>query len=425
MQPFRFVHAADLHIDSPFKGLRGIADDVATRLRASTFEAFRNLIGLCIQERADFLVIAGDVYDGADRGIRAQRRFREGLTELAEHGIQTFVAHGNHDPLDTWNSRSVLPEMTHIFGPEPEWAEARRGGNGELLAHIQGVSYPTRVVEDNLALQFGPPPNGYDGFSIGVLHCNVGGNSNHDNYAPCTLEDLASVGLDYWALGHVHSPAERVLRERAPMVVYPGNTQGRHPNEPGPRGAMLIDVNAAGETRSRFVPLDVVRWETLRIDIAGLPGNDALIDRVTGEIESVRAAAAGRDLVCRVQLTGRGPLHQTLREPGNLDELREEIHLQAATGSGWTWVDDVRNETRPELDLEVLSSRDDFVGEVLRRAKSLDLESCQELLAEVFRSRNTGPDRPLERLDSTQVQAWVQDAQWYLAETLGSGGNDS
>ena len=353
MHPFRFVHAADLHIDSPFEGLAQVDDAMAERLWASTFEAYTNLVDLCISEQAGFLVIAGDVYDGADRGVRAQRRFGEGLGRLADAGIPSFIAHGNHDPLDRWTVRTALPDAAHVFGPEPEWAEAR-DPHGELFARLQGVSYPTRVVDENLAARFTPPRAGDDAFTIGVLHCNVGGNPAHDNYAPCTLEDLAGSGLDYWALGHVHSPAERVLRQRAPTVVYPGNTQGRHPNESGPRGAMIVDVDAGGDVSTRFVPLDVLRWETLSIDISGLREIDDLLDAIAGEIETVRAGARGRDLVCRVRLTGRGAIHDSLRLPGVAEEVGEEVQTQASAAAGLTWIAEVRDDTqdRPQVPRE-------------------------------------------------------------------------
>ena len=158
MDSFRFVHAADLHIDSPFAGVGDADNRVATRLREATYEAFQNLVDLCINQNADFLVIAGDVYDGADRSVRAQLRFRNGLEKLAQAGIQSFVVHGNHDPLDGWQSSISWPEGVHIFGATPEWKNFEK--NGEVVAAVQGMSYPTREVTDNLATQFAPPESG-------------------------------------------------------------------------------------------------------------------------------------------------------------------------------------------------------------------------------------------------------------------------
>ena len=150
-------------------------------------------------------------------------------------------------------ARALAGEGVHIFGAAPEWKNIEK--NGEILAAVQGMSYPTREVTDNLALQFSPPQSGSI-FTIGLLHANVGGNSAHPNYAPCTVEDLSASGIDYWALGHVHT--RQTLKRAAPVIAYPGNIQGRHPNETGERGALVVDVDPSGASKSEFVPLDVV-----------------------------------------------------------------------------------------------------------------------------------------------------------------------
>ena len=241
MESFRFVHAADLHIDSPFKGLMKLDSEIGRQLREATHAAFLNLIRLCIEEKVDFLVVAGDVYDGSDRSPQAQLRFRNGLAELAEHGIESFVVHGNHDPLDGRYSSIDWPEGVHVYGATPSWITATR--RGEPLADIQGVSYPTQVVTDNLALNFSSPRN-KNIFNIGMLHCNVGGMEGHDNYAPCSVDDLVGIGLDYWALGHIHM--RQTLLEKSPAIIYPGNIQGRDPGETGARGCLIVDVGADG-----------------------------------------------------------------------------------------------------------------------------------------------------------------------------------
>ncbi|MFW6174977.1 MAG: metallophosphoesterase family protein [Chloroflexota bacterium] len=410
MRPFRFVHAADLHIDSPFRGLMSLNPDVGERLKEATHEAFHNLVRLCIEERADFLVIAGDVFDGADRGVRAQLRFRDGLEELASHGIPAFVAHGNHDPLDGWSSAITWPEGTHIFGRDPE-SVIVRGRDGEPLAEAQGVSYPTREVHENLALRFSPPSRA-GLFSIGVLHCNVGGDSNHPNYAPCSVQDLADVGLDYWALGHIH--ARRTLRERSPMIVYPGNIQGRDPGEPGERGCMVVDVSADGVPHAAFRPLDVVRWESREVSIEGLDGIDALYARMNDAVDSLREEAGGRDVVCRLTLTGRGPVHADLARGSGLAELQEELQERGLGPSPWVWVERLSDHTRPEMDLEARARQDDFLGAVLSRGAETTPEDVRPLLEEVFSGRRGRPEMP----DDGQLREWIEEARWELAEVL-------
>jgi DNA repair exonuclease SbcCD nuclease subunit len=423
---FRFVHAADLHIDSPFRGLRDVDERVAGRLQSATYDAFQNLVKLCIEEQAAFLLIAGDIYDAEDRGVRAQVRFREGLAELADHGIETFVVHGNHDPLDGWRSALAWPRGVHIFKAEPEWKVAHLAtpsageAAGIPVAAIQGMSYPTREVTENLARKFAPPP-GRDLFTIGLLHCNVGGNPDHPDYAPCTVQDLAQTGIDYWALGHVHSrqTLRDARRSGLPHITYPGNTQGRHPNEPGARGCLLVEVGQDRIPRTEFRPLDVVRWETAQVNITGLKTLDALHGAVRQAMDDLSARAEGRDVVCRIRLTGRGPMHQELRRDSALDELLAMTRADAGSASPWVWVERMTDGTRPDLDLAARARQDDFLGAALRRgaAESSTPEGMSELsglLAEVYSGRRNGLEAPA----AAQVAMLAEEARWKLAELL-------
>ena len=228
MTLLRFVHAADLHLDSPFKGLRDAAPEgISGEISNATFRTYDNIIDLCIRERVAALLVAGDVYDGAERSLRAQRKFIEGLERLDEQGIRSFVCHGNHDPLDGWEARLAYPALCHRFGRE--WERVPVFPEDPARAVVHGISYPKSDVRDNLALGLGNVTPA--GFSIGLLHANVGSDTGHESYAPCTVDDLRQAGVDYWALGHVHT--RRILNERNPVVAYPGNPQGRHPQRVG------------------------------------------------------------------------------------------------------------------------------------------------------------------------------------------------
>ena len=413
MQPFRFVHAADLHIDSPFKGLLKYEPRIAQRLKEATFEAYEKLIDLCIAQNVNFLVIAGDVYDGADRSVQAQMRFRDGLARLHEYGIQSFVVHGNHDPLDGRLSRIRMPESAHTFGPEPEWVTASIAGTS--VAQIQGISYPTQEVHDNLALKFAPPSEGL--FSIGLLHCNVGGIAEHDNYAPCTIEDLSGTGIDYWALGHVHT--RQTLKPANPVIAYPGNLQGRQPNESGARGALIVDVDESGRTTSTFEPLDVVRWESLSVSIDGLSDLDALLDAAHVVIDEERVRAGGRDLICRISLTGRGPLHGDLSAENAIPDLSDELRSSYAATTPFVWVERISDRTGPQIDIDALTDRDDFVGAVMKRSIAVLEEDSSETklrdsLSNVLAQRRFSGI--LEMPDDPQLADIVDAARWELAE---------
>ena len=367
MPRLRFVHAADLHLDSPFKGIHSEAPShVAATLSGATFDAYRNIIDLCIQEKVDALLVAGDIYDGADRSLRAQLRFVEGLSQLESAGIRSFICHGNHDPLDGWEARLDLPAGCVRFGSEvggfpvfPDEPER---------ATVYGVSYPTREVRENLTPFFAGAGSG-GGFSIGLLHTNVGGNQEHDSYSPCSVSDLAETGLDYWALGHVHT--RQTLREAGPVIMYPGNPQGRHPNDPGARGVYLVEVDDNGAVQLDFRPMDVVRWETLSLDIGSLDTEQALIDAVDDLVEEALSGAQGRSVVARMELIGRGQLNGWLRTVDTVGDIREQINDRYATRGSWLWCEGIRVDTASPVDRAMVARQEDFVGDLVRLGEEI------------------------------------------------------
>ena len=388
MPKLRFVHAADLHLDSPFRGIRNEAPvHVAQTLSNATFEAYGNIIDLCLQEEVDALLVAGDIYDGADRSLRAQLRFVDGLKRLDRAGIRSFICHGNHDPLDGWEARLDLPEGCVRFGTEVEGFplipdEPER-------ATIYGVSYPTREVRNNLTPLFTANGSG-GGFNIGLLHANVGGNPDHDSYAPCSISDLADTGFGYWALGHVHT--RQTLRERGPAIVYPGNSQGRHPNEQGARGVYLVEVDEDGAVSLDFRPTDVVRWETLSLEIGSLDTEQALLDAVSDLAEAALSEAQGRSVVARLELSGRGPLHRWLNNRDTSGDVRERLNEQYAQRGTWLWCEGVRLATASPVDREAALRREDFVGDLLRLSTELresgqSPDGLRELLQPLYSSR--------------------------------------
>ena len=366
MARLRFVHAADLHLDSPFRGIRSEAPaHVADALHSATFEAYENVIALCLRERVDALLVAGDVYDGADRSLRAQLKFADGLNKLEGAGIRSFVCHGNHDPLDGWEARLALPPGCVRFGSEVTSEPVFPDEPGRALVH--GVSYPTREVRDNLTPFFhGSEPSE---LNIGLLHANVGGHPDHDSYAPCSVDDLAETRIDYWALGHVHT--RQVLREAHPTIVYPGNPQGRHSLETGPRGVYLVEVDDFGTVHLDFRAADVVRWDTLKINIGGLATEQELLDAVDARFAASAETADGRPVVCRLALTGRGPLHRWLRRPGTVDDLLERVNVQHAYGPAWVWCERVQADTALSVERERVAQREDFAGDLVRLGSEL------------------------------------------------------
>lgn len=367
IQPFRFLHTGDLHLDSPVTGLRGEATpQVLGLLRDATTSAWRNVVRLAIAERVDFVVVAGDVFERSSPTLLGQTRFRDGLAELAAAGIGSYVVHGNHDPLDgaSWAPSLRFPETTHRFGTAPgETAIVAR--NGVEIARIHGRSYAAPAVSENLAIGM---RRGDEPFAIGLLHANVGDRPGHGNYAPCSLDDLRASGIDYWALGHIHQPG--VLTTHGTTAVYCGNPQGRDAGEIGPRGAWLVSVDAAGRATPEFRACDVVRWSSAELGIEALEDDESLVAAVRAALADAADAAAGRSLLLRLRLTGRGPLHAVLRRPGYLDDLRRLANEELSGAPPFTWLESLTDATRPAIDLVARRAVPDFAGDFLRTVES-------------------------------------------------------
>ncbi|MDE0101833.1 MAG: DNA repair exonuclease [Bryobacterales bacterium] len=337
MASFRFVHSADVHLDSPLKGLAKVEGATAERIRSATGEAFRNLVSRTIQEEAAFLVISGDLYDGDWRDYQTGLRFVGQMGRLRQAGIPAFLIYGNHDAQSTITRSLRLPDNVNVLSTRtPETLLLEKIG---VALHGQG--FRTRDVRDNLAKSYPPPVRG--AFNIGLLHTGLAGAEDHAPYAPCTLPELRDKGYDYWALGHIHKP--QVLHER-PHVVYSGNVQGRHIRETGPRGAMLVTVEDGAVRAVEHMALDVVRWELLRCAVDDCETLADVHSEVRACVErAVGEQADGRLLACRIEVTGRTAAHHAVLA------AREELLAQARAsalglGEETAWVEKIAASTR-------------------------------------------------------------------------------
>jgi DNA repair exonuclease SbcCD nuclease subunit len=414
---FSFVHAADLHLDSPFRGVTAESPAIAASLHSATFEVYNSLIDLCIEKQVQFLLIAGDIYDGADRSLRAQLRFRDGLQRLVDHNIQAFVVHGNHDPFKG-RSRSIdWPEGVHVFSYRKVKSIPFKIGNSPV-ALISGISHENGNITTNLAkkFEFQDP----DLFQIGLLHCNVGRDTGHEAYAPCELQDLIKTGLDYWALGHVH---ERKILHNDPYVVYPGNTQGRNIREQNERGCYLVQVDDNNRVTSlEFHELDKIRWFWGSLTIDGLDTLDQLENALSGCIEDLSKKAGSRPLICRISLTGQGPLFNELSRENALQELLEHTRESFEVKSPFVWVQDLIFECRPEIDLKKRREAKDFLGQVLRISQELsDTEEgrkrlVEEGLKELFKNRRAS--KHLQDITDSEISRMLKSAELLCFQML-------
>jgi DNA repair exonuclease SbcCD nuclease subunit len=360
--PFSFLHAADLHLDTPFASVGGFPPSVAEALREASLEAWSALVATAIEREVAFVLLAGDLYDGAERGLRAQRAFLDGVTALADAGIRTFVVHGNHDPVhEGWTAIARFPDLVTTFPADEVGSVAFEAGGEAVVVH--GISYATAATTENLALRF---PRATDaGFHIGLLHANVGGAATgHQDYSPCSVGDLRASGYQYWALGHIHQ--HQVLCEQEPWVVYPGNLQGRSPRatEQGPKGAVIVSVAHGVAEAPEPVVLDRVRFADLTVAIDPYQDLGALLDQL--ERLADPAAHHGRHLIVRATLEGQGPLHGELVAPARRAEVLEELRRRGAERDPFTWWRSVEWRTRAATSVVDLHRRDDFTADLDR-----------------------------------------------------------
>ena len=413
----RFVHAADFHLDSPFTGVRETEPHVAAILRGATFGAYERVITLCIDRGVDALLVAGDIFDGADRSLAAQIQFVRGLERLNDAGIRAFICHGNHDPLDGWGARLTMPPNVHQFGDSAEAVPVDpQVPSGPVVC---GISYPTREMRSSLLPGF--PAREPGRFTIGMLHANVGTSTGHEAYAPCSLEDLVATGYDYWALGHVHTRA--IVRDQAPLVVYPGNTQGRHPNERGPRGVYVVGVDDDGAMSPEFVAVDAVRWEQLDVRIDSIEDDGALINRLETEVEDRLNRADDRHLVYRIRLRGRGPVHESIARAGNIDGLRTQLNGVWANRVPFAFCGGILDETRSEFDRAALREGKDFIGDFLALADQVSLDEglvadLQQALAPLYDNTRARKFLDSNRPSTDDVRALVAPSEDIALELL-------
>lgn len=316
----RILHCADLHIDSPLTGLSKYEGFPADEVRGATRRAVQNLVDYALNpaNRIDVVTVGGDIFDGtwpdADTGLWWNLR----LGELADAGIEVFVVHGNHDAASKITTRITAPDGVYVFGHDgPSFATSKKVN---LVVH--GQSYRTPAETDDLGLGLLDPKPG--AFNMGLLHTSLDGRPGHAPYAPTTPVKLAAKRYQLWGLGHIHLRDDQI-EAGGTRFIFPGNTQGRHAKETGPKGAVVVTVDGTAISDVEFVQFDVVRWTVAQVDINGMTD----VDQISASVqEQVREAATGVDTVAvRVEVVGSGPLHSELAEsPAQLEiQLRGDL----------------------------------------------------------------------------------------------------
>ncbi len=360
---FRFLHTADIHLDSPLKGLEVHEDAPVESIRGATRRAFDNLIDLAIEEKIDFVVISGDLYDGDWKDYNTGLFFAGRMGKLDKAGIKVFIVSGNHDAASRITKAMPLPGNVTLFShkkPQSVMLE-------EFGVTIHGQSYPSRSVTENLVSHY--PQYDPHSFNIGLLHSSLTGREGHENYAPCTIHDLHSKGYDYWALGHIH---QREIVSEDPWIVFSGNIQGRHIKETGSKSATLVTVEDGHIIEVAERDLEVLRWSLCRLDLSECETSESIYEAVRQLFEQELDLSEGKPLALRLILVGESPIHTQLLE--RTTQWTEEFRGIAST-LGDVWLEKVQFQTSRKVLLEKIIGEDSPVAGLIQSIKVLELDS--------------------------------------------------
>jgi len=397
---FKFIHTADIHLDSPLRGLARYDGAPVDRLRGATRRAFCNLVKFAIDEKVAFVIIAGDLFDGDWKDYNTGLFFASRMSKLRESGIRVFIVSGNHDAVSAITRKLHYPENVSVFASQaPETICV-----DEIGVAIHGQSFAQRDITANLAAAYPSALPEY--YNIGVLHTALSGRTGHASYAPCSQSDLLDKNYDYWALGHVH---QREIVNESPWIIFPGVIQGRHIRETGANGCMIATVNDDRSATVEHQSLDVLRWKHLKADISDAETAEVFIEKVGAVLKKVSERASDRMLAVRLELIGDSPMHALLH--GERERWVNQLRALATdTGSDEIWLEKVIFSTSAPVNFEQLAIEDSPIGHLLRFINSVadDAELSDELAQTLapLKSKLPYEMRSKDKTDLSQGLDW-------------------
>lgn len=313
---FRFIHTADIHLDSPLRSLAMRDPEIAEMIGNATRQAFMATVQHCLDEQVDALMIAGDLYDGDLRSMKTAVFFGIQMRRLTEAGIRVFVIRGNHDAESVITKHLSLPDGVHLFTGR---AEIIRIEDKDVAVH--GISFAQPHAPESLLPKFKPPLP--DCTNIGLLHTSLAGTQGHDTYSPCSLADLTAHGFDYWGLGHIHK--RQVHAETPCAVVMPGIPQGRDIGEAGPKSVTLATIGDDSSITLEECSTSIVQFERVTVDVSDLAAWSDVLVALEAALGTTRDATRSESLVARLEITGATPIASLLRRDADvlLEEARQ------------------------------------------------------------------------------------------------------
>jgi len=402
-QPLRFVHASDFHLERPLAGLSDPPAHLVDLLIDAPYAAAERIFELTLSERADFLVLAGDIVNVERAGPRALAFLMHQFQRLAAREIAVYWLAGDAERRSPWPGEIKLPPNVQFFP---------RGTAKPLVHHADG---------DDLAVLVGYSALGHDArlesfakskggrFTIGVLHAKSPG------------RQLAKLGIDYWVCGGPHR--RRQQGDGRNMAVCSGSPQGRSPAERGAHGAMIVEVDEHGTARPRFVATDMARYRRLRVALdQRLPRAEQ--ERVLADaVHAVAAKSPGLDLFLRWQLVPTGAPLIGSRESWAASWLRW-LRQEFGTDSPAAWSIDVdvklpadkkRSKRESQADGSLLA---DFFTAVDEFASSDEALPLADLLPEEL--RDTASADLVQSIDAPQRRRLLEQTRWLGRDLLGA-----
>jgi len=414
---FKFIHAADLHIDSPLRGLEAYPGAPLEQLRAATRGAFENLVAMAIEQQVAFVLIAGDLFDGKWQDTKTGLWTADQFRRLARERIPVYLLRGNHDAVSKVRQAVSWPSNVLEFSVrKPETFVLK-----EIGVALHGQGFRHQECAENLAAMYPPAQRGM--FNIGVLHTSLTGSPEHDTYAPTSEDTLVGLGYDYWALGHIHQRSDPPIRE-SPFIAYPGNTQGRHIRECGERGCLLNTVIDGELVNVEFMATDVLRWQLIEIDLSTSDELADLYAAVQQSLATCRAKAEGRFCAVRIVIRGACKAHRHLVERVKRQETLAEIRNQANDLDDEFWVEKIKLETQALVDIDQLRKGSDLVADLLAMMNELrrDDGSLGDLAGELdslaAKAGTELSDCYIDLKDPRQLRAWLNEAEGILVSRL-------
>lgn len=412
----KFIHTSDIHLDSPLRGLEYYEGAPVDSIRGATRQAFKNLVELAISEEVDFVLIAGDLYDGDWKDYNTGLFFASEMSKLREVGIRVFIVSGNHDAASQISRQLRMPDNVKVFPTKkPETITI-----DDFDIAIHGQSFANQAITEDLSTAYPDAISGH--FNIGLLHTSATGREGHEPYAPCTVEGLLSKGYDYWALGHVH---KREVLYKEPWIIFSGCIQGRHIREIGEKGCTLIAVDNGHIIQVEHKEIDVLRWSIRSVDVSEADSGGDVVDLVSTVVTEEAGKSSGRPIALRLIITGNSKAHaELIANPEQcINDIRE---IATDISNGDIWIEKVNIKTAAQIDLEEMRNRDDAIGELLRSIHnlSIDQEALSDMMEEFAELKRKLPvelkqgEDPINLDDPEKLKEVIADVKQILFAKL-------